>query len=467
VAEKAWGGRFQQATDPRVERFTESISFDKRLAAVDIRGSQEHAKMLASVSLISDSERDQIVTTLDEIGGEIARGEFPFRCELEDIHMHIESALIERIGDVGRKLHTGRSRNDQVSTDLKLYVREAIDRVDSLLIELQRAFVDRAAGPDQGIVVPAYTHLQRAQPVLVAHYWFAYCEKFDRDRSRLADCRSRVNISPLGAAALAGTSLPIDRGMTAQGLGFSDVAANSLDVSSDRDYLAEFIFCLSLVATHLGSWAEEWILWFTTEFGFLKLPDAYTTGSSIMPQKRNPDVLELIRGKTARVLADVQQALVLLKGLPLAYNRDLQEDKLPLFDAYDTVEACLELAPNIVRGAELNVERINARIEEGFLDATALMEYLIGLQIPMRTAHGLVGKLVSLCEDRGCRLVDLPLDEFQSHCSQIDEGVYRVLGATNAVDVLCSYGSGGKQPVEEQLARWLKELADSPAGDMN
>lgn len=457
MAAKAWGGRFQQQTDARVESFTESISFDARLADVDLRGSQAHARMLAKVGLLSEDEAEQIVAALTEIGEEIRRGEFELQIELEDIHMHIESALIERLGDVGRKLHTGRSRNDQVSTDLKLYVRGEIENVDRLLTDLQRAFVGRAE-QDAEIILPGYTHLQRAQPVRAVHYWLAYCEKFDRDRARLRDCLSRVNISPLGAAALAGTSLPIDRFETARSLEFTDVAANSLDVSSDRDFLVEFSCALALVATHLSNWAEEWIVWFSTEFGFLKLPDAYTTGSSIMPQKRNPDVLELIRGKSARVIAAAQQLFVLLKGLPMAYNRDLQEDKIAIFDAVDTVTACLELAPAIVAGAELQEEAISARIEEGFLDATALMEYLIKQGVPMRTGHGTVGKLVALCESRGCRLAELSLDDLQEACDAIDEGVYDVLGARNAMAALCSYGSGGVQPVEEQLGRWRKKL---------
>jgi argininosuccinate lyase len=454
---KAWGGRFQQETDPRVEAFTESISFDARLAPFDVRGSQAHARMLAEVGLISPDERDQIVATLEEIGGEIERGEFPFCMELEDIHMHIESALIERIGDVGRKLHTGRSRNDQVTTDIKLFVREAINTVDSLLTDAQRAFVSRCEA-DADIILPGYTHMQRAMPVMASHYWLAYCEKFQRDRERLADCCKRVDISPLGAAALAGSSLPIDRKQTAKDLGFHSVAANSLDVSSDRDYLVEFANALALISIHLSGWAEEWILWFSTEFGFLKLPDAYTTGSSIMPQKRNPDVLELIRGKTARVTAAVPQLLTLLKGLPMAYNRDLQEDKLATFDAYDTIVACLELTPDIVAGAELQREQIEARLEEGFLDATALMEYLIKRGVPMRTGHETVGRLVAECEKRDCRLCDLPLADLQAACDLIDEDVSEVLGAKNAVAVLCSYGSGGRKPVETQVARWRERL---------
>ncbi len=455
---KAWGGAFDQATDPRVEKFTESISFDARLAAVDIRGSQAHARMLASVGLLTNDEAAAICGTLDDIGREIAAGQFAWKIELEDIHMHIESALIQRIGDVGRKLHTGRSRNDQVSTDLKLYVRDALTSIDVLLKDLQQAFVDRSDA-DIDVVLPGYTHLQRAQPVMAVHYWLAYCEKFQRDRERVQDCLKRVNVLPLGAAALAGTSLPIDRHKTAELLGFPAVAANSLDVSSDRDFLAESIFTLSLIAIHLSGWAEEWILWCTTEFGFLKLPDAYTTGSSIMPQKRNPDVLELIRGKSARVIADVQQILTLIKGLPLAYNRDLQEDKLAFFDAYDTVFACLELAPAVVRRAALRVDTINARLEEGFLDATTLMEYLISQGVPMRTGHEVVGQLVRLCESKGCKLAELPLVEMQKHCDKITKDVSGYLGTANVVTRLSSYGSGGREPVREQLEAWRRRLS--------
>jgi argininosuccinate lyase len=454
---KAWGGRFAQATDPRVEAFTESISFDARLARYDVQGSQAHARMLAKVGLLTEDECRQITDALDEILGRFERGEIARSAALEDVHMHIEAALIERLGDVGRKLHTGRSRNDQVATDLKLFVREAIDTIDRLLADVQAAFVHRAER-DADVILPGYTHLQRAMPVMAGHYWLAYCEKFDRDRGRLADCRRRVNVSPLGAAALAGTSLPIDRHFAAELLGFDSVAANSLDVSSDRDFLIEFASCLSLIAAHLSGWCEEWILWFSTEFGFLKLPDAYTTGSSIMPQKRNPDVLELIRGKTARVMAAVPRLLILVKSLPMAYNRDLQEDKLAVFDAYDTIAACLELAPDVIAGAQLQTERINARLEEGFLDATALMEYLIRKGVPMRSGHEIVGRLVADCERRGCRLADLSLEEFRAASESIGEDVQSVLGTANAVAVLRSYGSGGRDAVAEQLRRWQERL---------
>ncbi len=455
---KAWGGRFNQATDPRVEAFTESISFDKRLYAVDIRGSMAHATMLAHAGIISADDRDHICAHLDQIGEEIAAGQFVFRTDLEDIHMHIENALITRVGDMGRKLHTGRSRNDQVATDLKLYTRDAIDELDKLLSAIQKAFVARC-DQDADVVLPGYTHMQRAQPVLAAHYWLAYVEKFQRDRERLADCRKRVNVCPLGAAALAGTSLPIERDLTAKLMGFESVAANSLDVSSDRDFLVEFVFCLSLIAAHLSTWAEEWIVWFTTEFGFISLPDAYTTGSSIMPQKRNPDVLELIRGRTARVMGALPQLLILIKSLPMAYNRDLQEDKLAMFTAYDALHASLELTPSIIAGAELRLDVIASRIEDGFLDATALMEYMIKKGVPMRTGHATVGRLVSHCEARGCRLSDLPLSELKEVCSLIEEDVAQVLGTRNALNALQSYGSGGPVSVNARVAEWKQRLA--------
>ena len=453
---------FSQATDRRVERFTESIRFDRRLYAHDIAGSIAHAQMLAKVGLLTPAECTQICQTLREIQGEIEAGRFPFRTELEDIHMHIEQALIDRLGDVGRKLHTGRSRNDQVVTDLRLWTRDALDRVDRRLVALQRAFVGRC-DRDADVILPGYTHLQRAQPVLAAHYWLAYCEKLERDRQRVADCRRRVNVCSLGAAALAGTSLPIDRHDVASRLGFAEVAANSLDASSDRDFVLEAAFVLTAIALHLSTWAEEWILWTTAEFGFLTLPQAFCTGSSIMPQKINPDVLELTRGRCARVVGDLQTLLVLVKGLPLAYNRDLQEDKEPLFDAFDTVQSALELAAPLVAGAELNRPAIARRLDEGFLDATTLMEWLILRGLPQRTAHHLVGKLVGLAMSRGVRLADLTLDDFRAAEPTIDASVYDVLGVERAVAAMRSYGSTGPQQVRMQVERWKSKLAAEPA----
>ena len=424
MSQKAWSGVFEAATDRRVEQFTESVSFDRRLFAQDIEGSTAHAQMLAKVGLLTAEECRSIEQTLGEIRREIEQGSFPFRTELEDIHMHVEKALIDRLGDVGRKLHTARSRNDQVSTDLRLWVREAIDKIDQRLSAVQRALVGRCDA-DADVILPGYTHMQRAQPVLAPHYWLAYCEKFRRDRQRLADCRRRTNRLTLGAAALAGTSLPIDRDIVARQLGFEEVAANSLDASSDRDFVLEFVFCLTMIAQHLSTWAEEWILWSTMEFNFLKLPQAFCTGSSIMPQKINPDVLELIRGKTARVVGSLQTLLVLVKGLPLAYNRDLQEDKPPLFDAFDTVHASLELAAPLMAGAELNRAAIAQRLDRGHLDATTFMEYLIRRGVPQRTAHGLVGRLVRKALDRDfgspiCRwkIFAKPCRNWMSRCTK-------------------------------------------------
>src|SRR5205807_2508286 len=346
---------------------------------------------------------------------------------------------------------------DQVVTDVKLWVREAIDGMDRRLQALQAALL-AAAQRDRDLVLPGYTHLQRAQPVLASHYFLAYIEKYQRDRDRLADCRRRVNVLPLGAAALAGTTLPIDRQSVARKLGFEAVAANSLDVSSDRDFLLEFVFDLSVIAVHLSGWAEEWILWTTTEFGFLDLPDAFCTGSSIMPHKKNPDVLELIRGKTARVVADLQQLLVLVKGLPLAYNRDLQEDKHALFDAHDTVAASLELAAPLVRATHFRKDSIAGRLEDGYLDATTLMEHLVGQGVPMRAAHEAVGKLVRLCEERRCRLADLPANVYETIRPGFGSEVYKVLGVANALAAFRSAGSTAPAEVERQIAVWRQRL---------
>jgi len=457
LTDKPWGGVFDGATDPRVEKFTESVSFDRRLYAQDIRGSIAHARMLSNVGVLTAAEAGQIVAGLAEIGMEIAAGSFVFRQELEDVHMNIERALIDRIGDVGRKLHTGRSRNDQVSTDFRLWIRDALDNIDHLLADVQRAFVGRCA-QDEGVILPGYTHLQRAQPVLANHYWLAYCEKFQRDRDRLADCRHRVNQLPLGTAALAGTTIPIDRQQVADELGFEGLVANSIDSSSDRDFAIEFAFVLTLVAEHLSTWAEEWILWSTYEFNFLRLPQVFCTGSSIMPQKINPDVLELIRGKTARVVGNLQALLVLVKGLPLAYNRDLQEDKERVFDSADTVSACLELAAAVVAGAELKRESIATRLEHGYLDATTLMEYLIGLGVPQRSAHEIIGKLVAKAMKQGVPLAELPLTDFQEAHAALDKKVFDVLGVKNAIAAFKSVGSTAPAMVAEQVTAWKQRL---------
>lgn len=454
---KAWGGVFTESTDSRMEQFSESISFDSRMYEQDIRGSIGHARMLADVGLLSKEEFDAIESELLAIQTRIEEGNFEYSTALEDVHMHVEKALTDKLGDVGRKLHTARSRNDQVSTDFRLWIRDAIDQLDALLAELQKAFVGRCDG-DFDVVVPAYTHTQRAQPVLAPHVWLAYVEKFQRDRERLADCRKRVNQLSLGAAACAGTSLPIDRTKTAEYLGFEGIAANSVDVSSDRDFAVEFAFDMAQIAIHLSGWAEDWIWHSTVEFDFLKLPQSFCTGSSIMPQKVNPDALELIRGKTARVIGNLQALLVLTKGIPLAYDRDLQEDKEPIFDSFDTIAASLAVAAPIAAGAQLKRESIAARLEKGYLDATSLMEYLIRKGVPQRSAHGIVGRLVRQGIDSDKALAEFSLDVLQAACDKIDESVYDYLGAANAVKAMKSYGSTAPDQVRFQIESWKKRL---------
>jgi len=455
---KQWGGRFSGSTDERIEAFTESVSYDRRLYRQDVAASQAHARMLAAIGLLTTEDAQQIVQSLGRIAGKIDRGELTFTTALEDIHTHIEQALIAELGDLGRKLHAGRSRNDQVVTDVKLWVREGIDELTALLSDLQRAFVE-AAERERDVILPGYTHLQRAQPVLAAHYYLAYVEKFQRDRDRLLDCRKRVNVLPLGTGALAGTTLPVDREMVARELGFDGVARNSLDVSSDRDFLLEYVFDLATVSLHLSGWAEEWIIWSTTEFRFLELPDEFCTGSSVMPHKKNPDALELIRGKSARAVAALNGLMILVKALPLAYNRDLQEDKVALFDCHDTVATCLSVAAALVRAARLRRGVIASGLESGFLDATTLMELLVAQGVPMRSAHEAVGRLVRLGEERGCGLADLPAEVYDSVRPGLGCAVYEVLGVRRALAAFRSYGSTAPAEVDRQLAFWRRQLA--------
>ena len=455
--DKPWGGVFTESTDATAEAFSESISFDKRLYEQDIRGSIAHARMLADVGLLSRDEFVAIERELLEIKGQIDRNEFAFSTSLEDIHMNIEKALADKLGDAGRKLHTARSRNDQVALDFRLWIRDAIDRLDNLLAELQKAFVARCDA-DFDVVAPAYTHTRRAQPVLAPHLWLAYVEKLQRDRSRLADCRKRVNSLNLGTAACAGTSLAIDREKTREYLGFESIVANSVDASSDRDFAVEFAFDMAQIALHLSGWAEDWIWHSSAEFDFLKLPQAFCTGSSIMPQKINPDMLELIRGKTARIVGNLQTLMVLVKGLPLAYNRDLQEDKEPIFDSYDALSASLALAVPIVAETKLNRETIASRLDKGFLDATSLMEYLIRQGVPQRSAHGVVGRLVRRAIDEGKTLAEFSLDVLREACDKIDDSVYDYLGAENAVKAMQSYGSTAPSQVRRQIDAWKVKL---------
>jgi len=455
---KAWGGVFREPTDKRVEAFSESVSFDKRLADDDIDASIAHARMLAACGLMTVPEADAISRGLEEIRSEIHGGLFEFTAAKEDIHLHIESALTARLGDIGRKLHTARSRNDQVATDLRLYCRRAIDRLDAGLLELQRAFLGLAVR-EQGLVIPGYTHLRRAQPVLASHQVLGWCEKFQRDRDRLADCRRRTNVLPLGSGALAGSSLPINRDHVAAALGFEGVVANSLDGASDRDFVCELAFVIALTMTHLSQWAEEWILYSTQEFGFLKLPEGFCTGSSIMPQKINPDVLELVRGKSARTIGNVQALLVLLKGLPTAYNRDLQEDKETIFDSIDTLEAVLGVAAPLVVGTSFDHAKIAATLERGHLDATSLMEALITAGVPQRTAHETVGHLVRRAMTKGVALAELSDEEFSRDWAGWTAAFRGALGASRAVERMTSFGSTAPARVAEQIAVWQNRLA--------
>jgi argininosuccinate lyase len=459
-AAKAWGGVFREPTDRRVEAFSESVSFDRRLADDDIDGSIAHARMLASCGLMTVPEADAVAQALEEIRAEIRAGRFEFSVAKEDIHLHVESALTARLGDTGRKLHTARSRNDQVATDLRLYCRRAIDRLDGGLAELQRAFLGLAER-EQDLVIPGYTHMRRAQPVLAGHQLLAWCEKLARDRDRLADCRRRTNVLPLGSGALAGTSLPIDRDHVKAALGFDAVAANSLDGASDRDFACELAFVIALASVHLSQWAEEWILYSTQEFGFLLLPEGFCTGSSIMPQKINPDVLELVRGKSARAIGNVQSLLVLLKGLPTAYNRDLQEDKEAIFDSIDTLEAVLGVAAPLVAGTRFDRGRVAATLEGGHLDATSLMEALIAQGVPQRTGHEIVGRLVRLALTRGVPLADLSDAEFSAEYAGWNAALRGALGASRAVDRMTSSGSTAPARVAEQIAEWRRRLGPS------
>jgi argininosuccinate lyase len=459
---KAWGGVFREPTDARVEVFSESVSFDRRLADDDIDGSIAHARMLAACGLITVPEADAITQVLEEIRGQIAAGAFEFSVAKEDIHLHIESALTARLGDTGRKLHTARSRNDQVATDLRLHCRRAIDRIDRGLLELERSFVALAAR-ERDLVIPGYTHLRRAQPVLAAHQLLCWCERLERDRGRLADCRRRVNVLPLGSGALAGTSLPIDREHVKEALGFDAVAANSIDGASDRDFACELAFVIALTAVHLSQWAEEWILWSGEEYGMLRLPEGFCTGSSIMPQKINPDVLELVRGKSARTIGNLQALLVLLKGLPTAYNRDLQEDKEPIFDSIDTLEAVLGVAAPLVAGTSFDRERVAATIHRGHLDATSLMEALIAAGVPQRTAHELVGTFVRRAMARGVSLAELSDEEFSRDYAGWNAPLRGALGASRAVERMASFGSTAPARVADQIAAWQRRLGADAA----
>ena len=459
-ANSLWGARFTGTPAEIMRRINASIDFDKRLYAEDIAGSKAHCAMLVAQSILSQEDGAAITAGLDQIRFEIESGRFAYSAEREDIHMHIEARLAELIGPAAGRLHTARSRNDQVATDLRLWVRSAIERLDQAMCELQRALIDRAEA-EATTVMPGYTHLQIAQPVTLGHHLMAYVEMIGRDRSRLSDCRRRLNQSPLGAAALAGTSFPIDRHATAAALGFDGPATNSLDAVSDRDFAIEFLAAAALTGMHLSRFAEEIVLWCSDGFGLIALSDAFTTGSSIMPQKRNPDAAELVRAKTGRLNGSLIALLTVMKGLPLAYGKDLQEDKIPVFEAADALELCLAATTGMVRDMRPDRERLRAAAERGFSTATDLADWLVRIAgLPFRHAHHATGMIVKRAEAQGCTLAELPLDELQAIEPAISAAVYDVLDPDHSVMSRSSFGGTAPESVRLAVAEARKRFLE-------
>ena len=456
--EKLWGGRFRSGTAASVEAFSQSVSFDWRLWPYDIQGSLAHAEALHAAGLLSDEEHQAIAGGLGAVAEAIESGEIQPKPELEDVHMNIEAALIERIGLPGKRLHTGRSRNDQVALDVRLWARDAVAALSEGIRGCQQTLLSQAEAHCEAIL-PAVTHLQHAQPVLLAHYLLAHVEALDRDYQRLQDCLKRINVMPLGAGAIAGSGLPIDRHIVAQRLGFSVVSANSIDTVSDRDHLCELVLCATTLMLHLSRLCEDWVLWSTPEFGFIEIDDAYCTGSSMMPQKKNPDVAELVRGKTGRVCGALTALVTMLKGTPTGYNRDFQEDKPPLFDAVDTAQACVSLTGQMVGHTRFHVERMREAAGEGHLDATAMADHLVRQGVPFREAHHIVGELVAAAIERDVALADLPLQVMRAVCSSIDAGVFGCLGPENVVAAYSTLGSSQPAMVAQQIAVWKDRLS--------
>lgn len=457
MKKKLWGGRFTEQTKASVESFTESISFDWRLYKFDIEGSIAHATMLAQRKIITEKEKKEIIKGLEIILAEMNAGTFKFKKNLEDIHMNIESALIERIGEPAKKLHTARSRNDQVALDLRLWVRDQILITNNYLTLVQQGLVKK--GKEYfGAIMPGFTHMQHAQPILLSHYLLAYVEMFERDKKRLVDCAKRLNESPLGACALAGTTLPTDPMITAKLLNFGSICQNSIDAVSDRDFCMEYVFALSLISMHLSRLCEEWIIWCNDELRFIDISDAYCTGSSIMPQKKNPDVLELIRGKCGRVYGHLTTLLTLFKGLPLSYNRDMQEDKIAVFDAVETVHSMLGIFAELIANTRFNGERMKLACENGFSDATALAEYLVKLDVPFRKAHEIVGNIVRECVRLNRKIKDLDLETLKRHSHLITKDVFQVIGVENCVMNYKSSGSSAPRFVKNRIAHWERKL---------
>ncbi len=455
-----WSGRFNEPVSELVKTYTASVSFDQRMAECDIQGSLAHAQMLNRAKVLSDEDLAAIQQGMAELLNDIRSGQFEWRVDLEDVHMNIEKRLTDKIGDAGKRLHTGRSRNDQVATDIRLYLRGAIDTTCQLLRDLQRALLELAA-PHAATVMPGFTHLQVAQPVTFGHHLLAYVEMLVRDEERMLDCRKRVNRLPLGAAALAGTTFPIDRQYTAQLLGFDDVCQNSLDAVSDRDFAIEFTAAASLVMVHLSRLSEELILWMSPRVGFIDIADRFCTGSSIMPQKKNPDVPELVRGKSGRVTGHLLALLMLMKSQPLAYNKDNQEDKEPLFDTIDTLIDTLRIYADMMRGITVKADAMRSAVLQGFATATDLADYLVKKGLPFRDSHEVVARAVRHAEQAGCDLADLPLEVLQQFSSQIEQDVYHVLTPEGSLAQRDHLGGTAPAQVQAQIARHQARLGEA------
>ena len=454
---KLWGGRFSKAPDALVDDFTSSIRFDARMYRQDIKGSMAHAEMLGRQGIIPKDDAALIVKTLGEILKDIENGKVDFLIDAEDIHMNIETILTERIGDAGKKLHTGRSRNDQVALDLRMYLRDESDELIKMLKNTMTVLLDLASA-HLDTIMPGYTHLQKAQPVTFAHHVMAYFQMFSRDLDRLTDCRRRVNVMPLGSGALAGTTYPLDREFVAEKLGFDAVTSNSLDGVSDRDFVIEFLSVLSMIMMHLSRFCEELVLWSSHEFAFVEMDDSYSTGSSIMPQKKNPDVAELIRGKTGRVYGHLMSLLTTMKGLPLAYNKDMQEDKEAAFDALDTVKLCLPVFTNMVRTMKVNGEKMKQGAKGGFTNATDIADYLVKKGVPFRSSHAIVGKMVARAVETNRDLDEFSLSEFQEFSDLIEEDIYNAIDVATCVAERNITGGPAKEQVQKEIEKGYEQL---------
>lgn len=450
---KPWSGRFRKKTSGIVETFTESVSFDHRLFQHDIIGSIAHAKMLGKQKIISRKDSDAIVRGLEGIARDIRSGAFTFRTDLEDVHMNIESELAKRIGDAGKKLHTARSRNDQVSLDLRLYLKDESKNIILLLKKLQKAFL-KTAERHNNTIMPGYTHLQRAQPVLLSHHLMAYVEMFQRDKHRFEDALRRIDVLPLGSCALSGTTLATDRKYTARLLKFREISGNSIDAVSDRDFAIEFLSNAAILMMHLSRIAEELVLWSTGEFNFIEISDEFTTGSSIMPQKKNPDVAELIRGKSGRIYGNLMSLLTVMKGLPLTYNRDMQEDKLPVFDTADTIRQCIAVLSEMLPGIRFNTERLRSTAGDGFSTATDIAEYLVKKGVPFREAHEITGRIVLYCIERNKSFLSLDIKELKNFSPVITKDIFAVMDPSESVKSRSSYGGTAPSEVLKQIKKY-------------